>query len=63
MKYDFKYAKKRGSIKSYIARHGGYSGVINLHGSLKQFCDAMLNAGYSRSWVYDIKKEFKKQGY
>lgn len=62
-KYDFKYARKRGSIKEYIARNGGYNGVISLHGSLSGFLEAMKKAGYSRSWVYDVKKEFKNHGY
>lgn len=63
LKYDFKYGKKRGSIKEYIARNGGYTGVIDLHGSLKKFLDDMKDAGYSRTWVYLIKKEFKRNGY
>lgn len=63
IKYDFKYARKRGSIKEYIARHGGYNGVISLHGSLKNFLEDMKKAGYSRTWVYLTKKEFKKHGY
>jgi hypothetical protein len=62
-KYDFKYARKRGSIKEYIARNGGYNGVISLHGSLKNFLEAMKKAGYSRSWVSKVKKKFKEQSY
>lgn len=63
IKYDFKYGKKRGSIKDYIAMNGGYTGVIELHGSVSNFCESMKNAGYSRSWISEVRKEFKTKGY
>lgn len=63
IKYDFKYSRKRGAVALFILSNGGFVGIIKKFGSLTSFLEEMKKAGFERSYIYRVKKKFKKEGY
>ena len=60
---DFKESHKKGSLKQFILDNGGYQGIIDEFGNAIAFLNEMKKAGYSRSYLYVVKKELKYKGY